>query len=105
MYLFEFFEMDTFFSMSQGLTVNFDYIANNIQTYIGQDNFYDIVDKDDIPKVLEKPILNLTISSLFFLKANQSIVHLNYFGLFESAMFSLIHSKTRLTFLIATKRT
>ncbi|EAX97239.1 hypothetical protein TVAG_037460 [Trichomonas vaginalis G3] len=40
--------------MSQGLTVDFDYIANNIQTYIEQDNFYDIVDKDDIPKVLEK---------------------------------------------------
>ncbi|EAX99522.1 hypothetical protein TVAG_140210 [Trichomonas vaginalis G3] len=40
------------------LTVDFDYIANNIQTYIVQEKFFDIVDKDDIPQVLEKVKLN-----------------------------------------------
>ncbi|EAY08380.1 histone-lysine N-methyltransferase, H3 lysine-9 specific, putative [Trichomonas vaginalis G3] len=37
---------------------DYDYIASNIQTYIDQDNFYDIVDKEFIPQVLEKANLN-----------------------------------------------
>ena len=44
--------------MSGGLTVNFDYIANNIQSYIEQGNIYDILDENDIAEVLEKT--NLT---------------------------------------------
>ncbi|EAY14618.1 hypothetical protein TVAG_393460 [Trichomonas vaginalis G3] len=44
--------------MSGGLTIDFDYIANNIQSYIDQRNFYDIIDENDIPTVLEKTNLN-----------------------------------------------
>ena len=51
--------------MSQDLTVDLDFIANNIQTYIEQDNFYDIVDKDDISKVDS----SVSLSMRFFKKA------------------------------------
>ncbi|EAY15122.1 MGC83745 protein, putative [Trichomonas vaginalis G3] len=42
--------------MSQGLDIN--QIANDIQTYIDQGNFYDTVEKDSIPKVMDKTNLN-----------------------------------------------
>ncbi|EAY15161.1 hypothetical protein TVAG_392780 [Trichomonas vaginalis G3] len=44
--------------MSEGLVLDVDHIANNIQTYIDQDNFYDVIDKDFIPQVFEKTKLN-----------------------------------------------
>ncbi|EAX96528.1 hypothetical protein TVAG_256680 [Trichomonas vaginalis G3] len=44
--------------MTGDLTVDFDYIANNIQSYIDQENFFDILEKEDIPKVIEKTNLN-----------------------------------------------
>ncbi|EAY21052.1 KIAA1250 protein, putative [Trichomonas vaginalis G3] len=44
--------------MSQGLILDIDHIANNIQKYIDQDNFYDVIDSDIIPQVFEKTNLN-----------------------------------------------
>lgn len=44
--------------MNQELVLDINYIAKNIQTYIDQDNFYDVIDEDFIPQVLEKSNLN-----------------------------------------------
>ena len=40
------------------LQLNIDYIANNIQQYIDDENFFDILDEDIIFQVLEKTTLD-----------------------------------------------
>ncbi|EAX93943.1 FLJ00246 protein, putative [Trichomonas vaginalis G3] len=40
------------------LVLDINYIANNVQTYIDRDNFYDVIDKEFIPQVFEKTNLN-----------------------------------------------
>lgn len=40
------------------LQLNIDYIANNTQQYIDDENFFDILDEDIIFQVLEKTTLD-----------------------------------------------
>ncbi|EAY09594.1 hypothetical protein TVAG_056380 [Trichomonas vaginalis G3] len=50
------------------LSLNIDYIAKNIQTYIDQENFFDIIDQENIPNILEKANLDPTLFKTLLLQ-------------------------------------